>query len=120
MPGKILIVDDEVDLIAPLEMYLQSNGYEIITASDGMEALKLTEEESPDLILLDIIMPGMDGYTALEKLKADEKTKSIPVIMLTVKAGKEIGREIEKADGYLMKPFEREELLRRVKQILEK
>ena len=91
MPGKILIVDDEADLIAPLEMYLQSNGYKIITASDGVEALQLAEEESPDLILLDIIMPRMDGYATLEKLRADEKTKSIPVIMLTVKTEKEIG-----------------------------
>ena len=117
---KILVVDDEKDIIAPLEMYLKSNGYTIVTASDGIEALKVAEEENPDLILLDIIMPKMDGFTALRKLKANEKTKSIPVIMLTVKENMKDLCEGRGAEGYVLKPFERKELLERIKKILEK
>ena len=80
--SKILIVDDEPDLLELLKTTLDGNGYDVVTANDGLQGLEQVDNENPDLILLDIKMPRMDGYTMLRELKKSEKTKHIPVIMI--------------------------------------
>jgi len=110
---KILIVDDESDIIDTISFRLQQEGYECISASDGIEALKKAHTENPSLIILDIMLPKMNGYKVSRLLKFDEKYQHIPIIMLTAKTqdseritGIETG-----ADGYLTKPFDMDNLI---------
>ena len=120
MPKKILFVEDEPELVKALEVRFRSQGYDIVTAMDGEEGLRKAREEDPDLIVLDIMLPKMDGYKVSRLLKFDEKRKNIPIIMLTAKAeetdrvtGEETG-----GDEYITKPFEWEYLLEKVKEHL--
>jgi two-component system phosphate regulon response regulator PhoB len=113
---KILIVDDTQDVLQVIGRRLQSWGYEALVASSGEEGLRLAQEEVPDLVLLDIMMPKMKGREVCARLKAGEKTKHIPVIFLTalgladhVKAGMDLG-----ADDYIVKPFEPAQLKERI------
>ena len=85
MPKRILIVDDEPDIIDLVIKTLEPEGYEIIAARDGEQALELAEKEPPDLVILDLVMPKMDGYTTAIKLRSMDKTRSVPIIVLTVK-----------------------------------
>jgi len=78
--AKILIVDDEIQLIQMVQMRLEANGYEVVTANDGVEGLKKVKSENPDLIILDIMMPKMDGFEACDLLKKDPQTSQIPII----------------------------------------
>ena len=120
MPEKILVVDDELDTLRLVGMMLESKGYEIIVASNGQKALTLAKNELPDLILLDILMPGMDGYEVTRRLRQDEATSRIPIIMFTAKHGMDsrvLGLETG-ADAYLTKPISTRELLAHVKAIL--
>jgi two-component system response regulator VicR len=112
--SKILVVDDEASIVTILSYNLKKEGYEVITAEDGESALSLAFSENPDLILLDIMMPVMDGYEVCRKIR--EKS-SVPIIMLTARADevdKVIGLEIG-ADDYVTKPFGNRELIARVK-----
>ncbi len=118
--SKILLVDDEIDTLLPLKRSLEVEDYIIIGAGNGPEALIKAKTEIPDIILLDLMMPEMDGYEVCEKLKKDPMTKNIPVIMLTAKdavrdkvKGLDIG-----ADDYVTKPFNLNELKARVKSVL--
>jgi two-component system alkaline phosphatase synthesis response regulator PhoP len=118
--SKILIVDDEIDTLLPLKRSLEVEDYIVIGASNGHEALIKAKTDVPDLILLDLMMPEMDGYEVCAKLKNDTMTKKIPVIMLTAKdsvrdkvKGLDIG-----ADDYVTKPFNLNELKARVKSVL--
>jgi DNA-binding response OmpR family regulator len=120
MPKKILLVDDEESLVQLLSERLKFNGYEVITASDGQEGFEKAKKEKPDLILLDVMMPHMDGYQVCRLLKFDQRYKDIPIIMLTArtqeidkKTGKETG-----ADAYITKPFESQDLLKEIKKLL--
>jgi len=117
----ILIVDDEPFNLEFLELVLKQQGYNIITANSGRKGRMLAEQEQPDLILLDISLPGMSGFDLLEQLRADEATRSLPVVMLTAH-----GREVEKEKGmalgasdYITKPFSTRELVSRVQALLE-
>lgn len=113
---KILVVDDEKDLVVILEARLEAAGYEVIAAFDGAQALEKVKEKKPDLILLDVMMPKMDGYQVCRLLKFDEKSKEIPVIMLTARGqpgDKKLGQQVG-VDDYMVKPFENEELLRKI------
>ena len=117
----ILIVDDNVENIKVVGIVLQNSGYELIIAQDGYEALKFIKEVKPDLILLDIMMPGINGYEVCEILKSDTYTKDIPLIFLTAKIETEDIVKGFEAGGvdYITKPFIKEELLVRVKTHLE-
>ncbi len=121
MSKKILVVDDEADIIFLIAYRLGASGYQTITAESGQEALAKVSQEKPDLILLDIMMPEMDGYQVLEHLKADIRTKSIPVIALSAKSAPE---EVERAyasgaTDFIAKPFSSSDLLKRIAKCLE-
>ncbi|MFA5113639.1 MAG: response regulator [Candidatus Margulisiibacteriota bacterium] len=121
-PKKILVVDDEPDVASLLTLMLKSQGYAVITAGDGQEALEKARGEAPDLILLDVMLPRMDGYKVARMLKFDENYSHIPIIMLTAKIqdrDKQTGLEMG-ANDYLTKPFDTTVLLDKIKDILEK
>ncbi|MDD5513300.1 MAG: response regulator [Candidatus Omnitrophica bacterium] len=120
MKEKILIVDDEKDIVKMLDYNLKKDGYRVISASDGEDALDLAGREHPDLIVLDLMLPGLDGLEVCKTLKKEGKTASIPIIMLTAKtqeSDKVIGLELG-ADDYMTKPFSPRELLARIKAVL--
>ncbi len=119
-PKRILVVDDEKPLVEMLKMRLEANGYKVLAASDGQEGLSMARSERPDLIILDIMLPKIDGYTVSRMLKFDDKYRRIPIIMLTAKtqeSDKKVGKEVG-ADTYLTKPFSPETLLARIKELL--
>jgi DNA-binding response OmpR family regulator len=120
MKEKILIVDDEKDIVKMLDYNLKKEGFRMVSASDGEDALDLAGREHPDLIILDLMLPGMDGLEVCKTLKKENKTSGIPIIMLTAKtqeADKVVGLEIG-ADDYVTKPFSPRELIARVKAVL--
>ncbi len=117
---KILLVDDEVDIVTVIRMRLESSGYEVVVATDGKEALNTARSIMPDLIILDLMLPGMDGFHVARMLKYDIHYKDIPIIMLTAKAGEEFRKTGEQvgADAYMNKPFEAEKLLAKIRELL--
>jgi len=119
---RILIVDDEPSILETIKFHLEMNDYDILSATDGMEALKLARSKGPDLILLDLMLPLMDGYKVCKMLKMDRRYKDIPVIMLTAKAGSvdEVEGYQSGADAYIKKPFDLEALSGVVEEMLEK
>ena len=120
MPEKILIVDDEIDTLRLVGMMLESKDYVILAANSGEKALSMAQSEQPDLILLDIMMPGIDGYEVTRRLRESEQTSHIPIIMFTAKAGMEdkiAGLELG-ADAYLTKPISTRELLAQIKVVM--
>ena len=117
---KILVVDDEPEAVELLEFNLKQAGYAVTTAGDGAEALKKARTQSPDMIVLDVMLPEMDGFEICKSLRLDSTTAKIPIIMLTAKAAeidRVLGLELG-ADDYLTKPFSPRELLLRIKKIL--
>ena len=117
---KILIADDKSRVVELVKATLEGEDYQVIDASDGREALEKIDKQKPDLVLLDIIMPKMDGFEVLRDLKGDPKTKDIAVIMLTAKGqklDKHKGRRLG-AQGYIVKPFSPSSLLKKIKEIL--
>lgn len=120
MPKKVLIVDDEPNIVISLEFLLEQAGYAVQVARTGLEALHLTGSFGPDLILLDVMLPGLNGYEVLQKLRENPYHQHIKIIMLTAK-----GREVEMTKGlelganaYVTKPFSTRELLQKVQQYL--
>lgn len=117
---RILIADDEEDVVTTLQFTLEKEGYQCLTAYDGKEALDKAKTENPDLIVLDIMMPKMNGYEVSRLLKFDARFKHIPIVMLTARTqakDKEIGRDTG-ADVYITKPFEMDDLVSTVHNIL--
>ncbi|MDY6965420.1 MAG: response regulator [Halobacteriota archaeon] len=117
---KILIVDDEIDTLTPLKKALEVEGYAVVDAMDGLSALEKARSERPDLILLDLMLPEMDGYEVCQKLRGDPLTDHIPIVMLTCVGevdSKVKGIEMG-ADDYITKPFNLSELKARVKMVL--
>jgi len=118
--AKILLVDDEPDFVETVEFFLSGSGYQVFVAKNGKEALQQAERENPDLILMDVMMPEMDGLEACRGLKEDPTTNSIPIIMLTAKGRKEdaIDALAAGADSYVVKPFNLPDLVERIEKIL--
>lgn len=117
---KILVVDDELDMLMVIKLRLEASGYETITATDGLEGLNVARKVKPDLIVLDVMLPKMNGYKVSRFLKFDEEYKHIPIIMLTALAGEEdrsTGIETG-ANAYISKPFETQELLDTIRRFL--
>lgn len=119
MAKKILVVDDEPDILKSVKFILQKSGYEVLTAEDGEVGVKMAKQHSPDLILLDLRLPGKDGFEVCLELKSDEKFSHIPIILLTASAGirqKEISEC--RHDSFILKPFQYSDLLKKVKEFL--
>ena len=118
--SRILLVDDERDILDLIRFHLEREGHEILTAEDGLEALRVSIAEQPDVIVLDLMLPKLDGLSLFKRLRTETRTAEIPVIMLTAKAqqsdrlsGLELG-----ADDYLTKPFSPRELLLRINALM--
>ena len=118
MAAKILVVDDELHVRGVLSEFLTEEGYEVIVATNGEEAIELAETESPQVILLDIKMPGIDGIEVCNTLKARERTRSIPIIIVTSYADRDVEAYLEGADDFVTKPFHPTEVSLRVKAAL--
>ena len=117
---RILVVDDEPEAVELVEFNLKQAGYAVTTAADGAEALKKARSQTPDLVVLDVMLPEMDGFEICKTLRLDPATARVPIIMLTAKAAeidRVLGLELG-ADDYLTKPFSPRELLLRIKKIL--
>lgn len=120
MKEKILVVEDEKDIVKMLRYNLEKEGFKIIDARDAEDAIDAAVRQCPDLILLDLMLPGMDGLEVCKVLKKESKTASIPIIMLTAKSqesDKVVGLELG-ADDYITKPFSPRELIARIKAVL--
>lgn len=120
MPGKILIVDDDIDTLRLVGMMLESEGFNIIAAKDGQRGIALARSETPDLIILDIMMPELDGYAVTRQLRQEKATRGIPILIFTAKTGQDdkmLGLELG-ADVYLTKPISTRELLTQVNKVL--
>lgn len=118
--GKVLVVDDEVNITQILEFSIGSEGYEVLSASNGEEAVEKARREQPDLIILDIMMPRIDGYETCRILKSNPLTKNIPVVLLTAKGrdiDKRLGYEVGATD-YIIKPFSPSKLIERIHELL--
>ncbi len=118
--AKVLVVDDEPNIVLSIEFLMQQAGFDVVTAEDGESALESVAETPPDLILLDISLPGISGFDVLEQLRNDPRHARLPIIMLTAH-----GREVEKekglalgADDYVTKPFSTQALVEKVKSLL--
>lgn len=121
MAGEILIVDDEPNIVLSLEYLMKKEGYQVRTASNGEEALHALKKSKPDVLLLDVMMPRMDGYEVCQVVRGDPELSSVRIIMLTAK-----GREIERekglalgADDYVTKPFSTHDLADKVRSFME-
>ena len=125
MPDKktILCVEDESEMIDLMRLILERRGFRFVGAEGGQEGLALIRQEMPDLILLDLMMPGVDGWEVYRQLKADADLKEIPVIVVTAKAqsiDKVLGLHIARVDDYITKPFGPQELLESINRVFEK
>ncbi len=121
MPKEILIVDDEPGVVVPIQFLMEQQGYKVMTAERGEDALDLIYQYKPDLVLLDIMLPGIDGYEVCEIIRLNPNCRNVKIIFLTAK-----GREVEiakglalGADAYISKPFSNTTLVARVKELLE-
>jgi DNA-binding response OmpR family regulator len=118
---QILVVDDELDMLMAIKLRLEASGYDVVTATDGLEGLNMARKFKPDLIVLDVMLPKMNGYKVSRFLKFDEEYKHIPIVMLTALAGEEdrsTGIETG-ANAYISKPFETQELVDTIRQFLQ-
>ena len=120
-PKEILIVDDEPSIVVPIQFLMEQQGYSVVIAENGHDALDMIYQYTPDLVLLDIMLPGIDGYEVCEIVRLNPKLRGIKIIFLTAK-----GREVEiakglalGADAYITKPFSNAELVAKVKMVLE-
>jgi DNA-binding response OmpR family regulator len=120
-PKMILYIEDDQEMIELIRLILRRRGFEIRGANSGKEGLEIIRKDHPDLLLLDLMMPEMDGWEVYQQLKADEATKNIPVIIVTAKVqsiDKVLGLHIAKVDDYIAKPFSPQELLTSIDNVL--
>ena len=122
MSGKtIMVVDDEKSMLVVVKTVLEPEGFEVITANSGKECLEMLKKRKPDLILMDMMMPGLSGRDTTEKIRKDKRTKDIKIAFLTVVSFSETGKEVLRKIGvidYITKPFENEEFIKRIRKIL--
>ncbi|MCU0571744.1 MAG: response regulator transcription factor [Syntrophobacteraceae bacterium] len=117
---KIVVVEDDKDILQLLAYNMQASGFEVLTSRDGFEALTVVRQSAPDLVILDLMLPNLDGFEVCKELKRDPETKHIPILMLTAR-GEEVDRIVGLelgADDYVVKPFSPRELILRVRAIL--
>ncbi len=117
---KILVVDDEKHLLQTVQIRLEASGFEVVTAADGIEGYDKARQIKPDLILLDLMLPKLDGYKVCRMLKFDQKYKSIPIILLTARAqdaDKEMSKEVG-ADAYMTKPYDAKVLMEKINELI--
>lgn len=120
MPKKILIIDDEPHIVKTLQSRLSARHYSVITAFDGNDGLHKIKTEKPDLLILDLMMPEMDGYTFIKAIRADKTIVQPPIIVVTVKEKREIDFDGDmEIQGYIVKPFNAAELEEKISEILE-
>ncbi|MDP3186705.1 MAG: response regulator [Anaerolineales bacterium] len=122
-PKCVLCIEDEAEMIDLIRLILGRRGFEVKGANGGLEGLEMIRKEKPDLVLLDLMMPDMDGWEVYQQMKADEATRDIPVIVVTAKAqsiDKVLGLHIAKVDDYIAKPFSPQELLASIDNVLAK
>jgi two-component system response regulator VicR len=120
---RVIYIEDEPEMIDLVRLILNRRGYEIIGANGGREGLDMVRQQIPDLVLLDLMMPDMDGWDVYQQMKADEHTQNIPVIVITAKAqsiDKVLGLHIAKVDDYISKPFSPQELVDSVGRVMSK
>jgi DNA-binding response OmpR family regulator len=120
---QILCIEDEPEMVDLIRLILNRRGFVVKGATGGIEGLEMIRKELPDLVLLDLMMPDMDGWEVYQQMKADEKTRHIPVIVVTAKAqsiDKVLGLHIAKVDDYIAKPFSPKDLLSSIDKILER
>jgi len=117
---KILVIDDEANIIKVVQTRLEKNGYTVISANDGQEGIEKALAEKPDLIILDILMPEMDGYEAARRMRANKELDQIPIIMLTAKDRMQELFSMEGVNDYIIKPFIAEDLLNCIRKHLDK
>lgn len=118
---KVVCVEDEQEMIDLIRLILSRRGFEVLGANGGVRGLELIRAEKPDIVLLDLMMPEMDGWQVYQQLKADPATEHIPVVVVTAKAqniDKVLGLHIAKVDDYISKPFSLQELVDRVEAVL--
>jgi two-component system response regulator VicR len=118
---KILCIEDDPEMIDLIKLILERKGFEVLEAVGGKEGLEVIHREMPDLILLDLMMPEIDGWEVFRRIRADEQLKDIPVVVVTAKAQSidiVLGLHIAKVDGYVTKPFGPQELLKSVNKVL--
>lgn len=120
-PKRLVYIEDEVEMIDLVRLILGRKGFEVIGAKGGAEGLEIVRRELPALVLLDLMMPDLDGWEVFQQMKADEATRSIPVIVVTAKAqtiDRVLGLHIAKVDDYISKPFSPVELINSVEKVL--
>ena len=120
-PKRVVCIEDEPEMIDLVRLILGRKGFQVIGANGGIEGLETVRKEQPDLVLLDLMMPDMDGWEVYQQMKADESLREIPVVVVTAKAqsiDKVLGLHIAKVDDYITKPFGPQELLESVEKIL--
>lgn len=120
---RLVYIEDEPEMIDLVRLILNRRGYEVLGASGGYQGLEMIRQELPDLVLLDLMMPDMDGWDVYQQMKSDELTRHIPVIVVTAKAqsiDKVLGLHIAKVEDYISKPFSPQELLDSVERVLAK
>jgi DNA-binding response OmpR family regulator len=122
MPKEILIVDDEPDIVVPVQFLMEQQGYHVITTNNGEDGLDLIYQYKPDLVLLDIMLPGIDGYEVCEIVRLNPDYRSVKIVFFTAKGRKmEIAKGLALgADAYITKPFSNAELVAKIKELLEK
>ena len=117
---RILLADDEQDMVFAVKLQLEASNFEVVTVSDGQQALDKARKEKPDLIILDVMLPKLDGYKVCRMLKFDEKYKKIPIILFTAriqKSDEELGFAVG-ADAYITKPFESQIFITKINELL--
>ncbi len=119
-PKKILVVDDEQQLALAVKIRLQSHGYQVVTAHNGQMALEVAEKERPDLVIMDVLMPVMDGYSCLRELNVRFGRGKLPIIILTARDRMKDLFELEGIEDYVVKPFDHEDLLVRIERVFKR